>query len=102
MVDNIAKIPYNLNKVWKVLISTKIVKRSKKLPKEVMRILEELLLDLEKIGPIQHEWLNYSKLTNGRYHCHLNYRYVAVWDVIDNEIRILEVTYVGSREGAPY
>ena len=102
MVENIAKIPYNSNKVWKVSISTKIVKRSKKLPKEVMRILEELLLDLEKIGPIQHEWLNYSKLTNGRYHCHLNYRYVAVWDVIDNEIRILEVTYVGSREGAPY
>ncbi len=59
-------------------------------------------MDLAKIGPAQPEWANYSKLTNGRYHCHLNYSFVAVWEVIDSEIRIMEVTYVGSREDAPY
>lgn len=44
----------------------------------------------------------YSKLTHDRYHCHLNYRFVAVWEVIDDKIQVLEVTYVGSREDAPY
>ena len=27
---------------------------------------------------------------------------IAIWEGIVNEIRILEVTYVGSREDAPY
>lgn len=27
---------------------------------------------------------------------------VAAWEVIDNEVRILEIIYVGSREDAPY
>ncbi len=87
---------------WQVVISRKAAKRSKKLPKKVWELFEALLLDLSKMGPIQHEWPNYSKLTLGRYHCHLNYSFVAVWEVIDNEIKIVEVTYVGSREDAPY
>jgi hypothetical protein len=40
--------------------------------------------------------------SGGRYHCHLNYSFVVVWEVVDEKIRILEVTYVGSREDAPY
>lgn len=102
MIDSIAKMPYNKKAPWRVVISPRIVRRAKKLPKKLRGILEELLLDLEKLGPIQYEWSNYSKLPKGRYHCHLNYSYVAVWELIDNEIRILEVTYVGSRESAPY
>jgi mRNA-degrading endonuclease RelE of RelBE toxin-antitoxin system len=87
---------------WTVNVSKKAVKRAKKLPKSVMHLFEALLLDLSKTGPIQHEWANYSKLTQDRYHCHLNYSFVAIWEVVDNQIRILEVTYVGSRENAPY
>lgn len=102
MVDNIANMPYIQSVSWKVNVSKKAAKRAKKLPKKVMDLFEVLLLDLAKIGPAQPEWANYSKLTHGRYHCHLNYSFVAVWEVIDNEIRILEVTYVGSREDAPY
>ncbi len=102
MVDNIANMPYIHPVSWKVNVSKKAAKRAKKLPKKVMDLFEVLLLDLAKIGPAQPEWANYSKLTHGRYHCHLNYSFVAVWEVIDNEIRILEVTYVGSREDAPY
>ena len=71
-------------------------------PVPVVRLFEALLVDLIKLGPVQHEWPNYSKLTHGRYHCHLNYRFVAVWEVIDDNIRVLEVIYVGSREDAPY
>lgn len=83
-------------------LSKKAAKRARKLPRPVLELFEALLLDLSKIGPNQHEWPNYSKLSHGHYHCHLNYSFVAVWEVIDNRIPILEVTYVGSREDAPY
>lgn len=102
MVDNIAKIPYKKDSEWKVLVSKKALKQTIGLPKNVLEFLQELLLDLAKIGPVQNEWHNFSKLTHGRFHCHLNYRYVAIWEILDKEIRIMEVTYVGSREGAPY
>ncbi len=78
------------------------MKRAKKLPQRIWNLFEALLLDLTKTGPIQHEWPNYSKLTYERYHCHLSYDFVAVWIVVDEKIKILEVTYVGSREDAPY
>lgn len=87
---------------WTVHVSKKAAKRAKKLPRPISQLFEALLLDLMKTGPIQHEWANYSKLTYGRFHCHLNYSYVAVWEVVNNEIKVLEVTYVGSREDAPY
>lgn len=93
---------YHLPVRWQIVVSKKAAKRAKKLPPKVMEVFEELLLDLERIGPIQPEWSNYSKLPEDRYHCHLNYSFVAVWEVVNNEIRILEVTYVGSRENAPY
>ena len=102
MVDNIANMPYHILRSWQVNISKKAAKRVKRLPKKVSELFEALLVDLAKIGPIQPEWSNYSKLTHSRYHCHLNYSFAAIWEVTDNEIRILEVTYVGSREGAPY
>lgn len=83
-------------------VSKKAAKRVRKLPRPVLELFEALLLDLSKIGPVQHEWPNYSKLTHGQFHCHLNYSFVAVWEVVDDKIRILEVTYAGSREDAPY
>ncbi len=95
-------MPYCLEEKWKVNVAKKAAKRAHKLPANVRDLFEALLLDLSKMGPIQHEWPNYSKLTHGRYHCHLNYSFVAVWEVTDKEIRILEVIYVGSREDAPY
>ncbi len=95
-------MPYSVVVSWRVNVSKKAAKRVKKLPKNVLDLFAALLLDLAKIGPIQLEWPNYSKLTQGRYHCHLNYSFVTVWEVVDSEIRVLEVTYVGSREDAPY
>jgi hypothetical protein len=52
-------------------------------------------------GPIQKSWRNFSPLGDDRYHCHLNYRYVACWTCRRNEI-VIEVYYAGSREKAPY
>lgn len=102
MVDNIANMPYSKNRTWEVRIAKQIQKRLHKLPKPVQFLFEALILDLIKLGPIQHEWPNYSKLGDGSYHCHLNYRFVVVWIVLSEEIRILEVKYAGSRENAPY
>lgn len=92
-----------LNKTnWVVKVSKKVNKDSLKIPSDVQILFLALVIDLENMGPVQKEWPNYSKLTHGRYHCHLNYRFVAVWEVVDKEVRILEVTYVGGRKDAPY
>ena len=76
------------------------------LPEPVQDLLRLLLLDLEGQGPVRGNWPNYSKLTGTRHHCHLRKRgrptYVAVWDVRNREHHVIEVTYVGTRENAPY
>jgi hypothetical protein len=67
-----------------------------------------LEVSLRKEGPIQRDWPNFSSLDKKkiRYHCHLNKKghptYVAVWDVTDHNIQLIEINYVGTREGAPY
>jgi hypothetical protein len=102
MVDNIAKMPYFGNRILVVRIAKRVQRRVSKLPKPVHQLFEALVLDLMKLGPIQFDWPNYSKLGDDGFHCHLNYRFVVVWVVVNKEIRILEVTYAGSRENAPY
>ena len=67
-----------------------------------MELLQQLTVDIEDTGPVRGDWPNYSKLADGSHHCHLNYSYVAVWRVVENQVRFVEVTYVGSRENAPY
>ena len=72
-----------------------------KMPRKVQSLYRALLLDLEESGPLQPSWRNFSKLGDGKYHCHLNYHWVACWTYQD-EILTVEVYYVGSREKAPY
>lgn len=75
------------------------------LPQDVRKSLIALIREIEVSGPVRGNWPNYSKLGKNRHHCHLkNGRptYVAVWDVVDREIRIVEVAYAGTREKAPY
>jgi len=87
---------------WKVTIDRRAAKKALKMPRQVQVLFQTLVVDLSIGGPIQYEWPNYSKLAHGRYHCHLNYSYVAVWVEENRELKIIEVTYVGSREDAPY
>jgi mRNA-degrading endonuclease RelE of RelBE toxin-antitoxin system len=87
---------------WKVTATSKTQKQLKKLPSNIKELFQQLALDIEDTGPIRGDWPNYSKLANGGHHCHLNYNYVAVWFVVANQIKFVEVTYVGSRENAPY
>jgi len=90
---------------WTVTVTKKGLKAIPKLPKSVKQSLFTLLWEIESSGPVRGNWKNYSKLGYERHHCHLKTgqpTYVAVWEVTDKEIKLVEVIYVGSHEKAPY
>ena len=90
---------------WTVNITRKTSKAISKLPKGIQKTLFALFLEIEKDGPIRGNWANYSKLSSVRHHCHVkkgNPTYIAVWEVVNKQIRIVEVTYAGTHEKAPY
>ena len=41
-------------------------------------------------------------ISDGSQHCHLNYDHVACWQVVDKQVRLIEIYYAGSRKDAPY
>lgn len=90
-----------LRNKYLITSTKKVYKSFRGLPEHVQKSLALLLKQLSLQGPIAHNWPNYSKLGNTRYHCHLKYSYVACWTCEQNSIQI-EVYYVGSREKAPY
>ncbi|MHB8908410.1 MAG: cytotoxic translational repressor of toxin-antitoxin stability system [Syntrophales bacterium] len=84
---------------------TGLHKRVRNLPENVQNLLIALKKDMEANGPIRGDWPNFSALSSVRYHCHLKKghpTYVAIWEVADKEIRIIEVIYAGTHEKAPY
>jgi mRNA-degrading endonuclease RelE of RelBE toxin-antitoxin system len=91
---------------WTVRISKKASKQVGKAPEKYRVVLVKLMRDLELFGPVRGEWPNYSKLGPGFHHCHLKKKgkptYVACWQVLEKEIKLMEVYYVGTREKAPY
>jgi len=89
---------------WRVTIHRAVEKRLSMLPGKVLDALSRLLADIEISGPVRGNWPNYSKLADGRHHCHLkkgNPTYVAVWSE-ERETITVEVVYVGTHEKAPY
>ncbi len=90
---------------WTIKISKKVSKMIAKLPKSIHQSLIALLANIESDGPVRGEWANYGKLSTSRHHCHLKKgrpTYVAVWEVTNKEIKLVEVNYVGTHEKAPY
>jgi mRNA-degrading endonuclease RelE of RelBE toxin-antitoxin system len=90
---------------WTVTSKKKAQKQAQKLPSDIKKILARLLMEIEIAGPFRSNWQNYGPLGKNRYHCHLKKgrpTYVAVWEVIDKEIQLVEVSYVGTHEKAPY
>ncbi len=91
---------------WQVEISKKIVRQIKRLPnKAVKESLFALLRDIELHGPVRGDWPNYGKLDKDRHHCHIKKghpTYVVIWEEQNKKIRLVEVTYVGTHEKAPY
>ena len=91
--------------MWSINTSKRVAKQIAGLPEPVRESLLRLLVQIEQRGPVCGNWPNYSALTGNRYHCHLKKgrpTYVAVWQVDDKCIRLVEVVYVGTHEKAPY
>lgn len=90
---------------WTVKLRKDVVKHLKKLPEQIKKRLVLLSQEISCGGPVRGNWPNYSRLSNNRHHCHLKKgqpAYVAVWEVVDKEIKLVEVTYAGTHEKAPY
>ena len=90
---------------WTVIYSRKAEKQQQRLPARVKAVLDALILEIKQLGPVRGTWSNYSKLGDGQHHCHLKKgqpTFVAVWQVTDRTIKIVEVIYDGTHEKAPY
>lgn len=90
---------------WTVTVKKKAEKQFRKLPAGVTKALVRLLREIELYGPYRNNWQNYGSLGKNCFHCHLKKghpTYVAVWEIRDKEIRLIEVTYAGTHEKAPY
>ncbi|MEW6260599.1 MAG: cytotoxic translational repressor of toxin-antitoxin stability system [Thermodesulfobacteriota bacterium] len=90
---------------WTVTTTKKVKKQITRLPKSVMKNLVALIRDIENNGPIRGDWPNYSALGRERHHCHIKKgcsTFVAVWEVTDKEVKLVEVIYAGTHEKAPY
>ena len=90
---------------WVVTYSRTAEKQQAKLPIRLKAVLDALILEITAIGPVRGTWPNYGKLGADRHHCHLKKgqpTYVAIWQVTDKTIKIVEIIYVGTHEKAPY
>lgn len=96
---------------WRVIYSSAASKMKKKLPEVVIAQLASLTWDLELQGPFQPEWSHYGLLKKGgsipanAYHCHIKGgrpTYVVCWHVVDKNIKLIEIFYVGTHENTPY
>lgn len=90
-----------MNMEYTVVMPKKLDKIIRLMPEKAQDVLHNLILDIKKSGPVQPKYHNYCKLSANTYHCHLLYKWVAVWRCEKNKL-IVEVEYVSSRENAPY
>jgi hypothetical protein len=93
--------------IWKVRLLAKPRRNLTKIPIGVRGAFQILLADLEYSGPIKNNWPHYGKISGRKdcHHCHLHKgrpTYVAVWQVVSQAEKIIEVTYVGTHEKARY
>ncbi len=90
---------------WTVKIMRRALKQVDRLPVKVRESLADLIRDMEFHGPVRGNWPNYSRLSENRHHCHIKKgqpTYVTIWEVTDKSIKLIEVTYAGTHEKAPY
>jgi len=91
--------------IWTVKIMRRALKQVDRLPVNVRENLTDLIRDMELHGPVRGNWPNYSRLSENRHHCHIKKgqpTYVTIWEVTDKRIKLIEVTYAGTHEKAPY
>lgn len=83
----------------------RVVKRLRQLPEPVQAIVRQLLHEIAVAGPVRTGWPHYGRIVGrvGCHHCHIRRgrpTYVAVWKETARDH--VEVTYVGTHEGADY
>lgn len=97
------KIEFEMS--WRVNFSKKAEKQFKELSQPIQLKLRTLALEIEAVGPVRGNWKNYGKLSETKHHCHLKAghpTYVACWEVVGKEVKLVEIYYVGTHEKAPY
>ena len=101
---------------WKVTITKRAAKKTKKMPIPALSAFRLLWRDLTIQGPIQPKWPNFSKLKGrpSHWHCHLTKgkpTYVVCWRAyqfsrVEKEITQrkgeIEIFYAWTHEDAPY
>lgn len=90
---------------WTVNLTKQTEKQFSRLPQRVKDALGFLMTEIEAQGPVRGNWPNYGKLGQNKHHCHLKKGkpcYVAIWLEVDGAIKLIEVTYAGTHERAPY
>ena len=93
--------------IWDIRLTAKARRNLSKIPLGVREALQMLLADLEYSGPIKSNWPHYGKISGWKdcYHCHLQKgrpTYVAVWQVVRQTEKLIEVKYIGTHEKARY
>ncbi len=87
--------------MFTVLINKRSQKNIETMPSVSKDMMALLIDDLKNKGPVLKDWSHFSSLGQGKYHCHLSYKWVACWKHEKGTI-LIEVYYAGSRENAPY
>ena len=92
---------------WTVVFKRKAQKQLDRLPESIRESVFFLVREIQELGPVRYNWKNFGKLRGmgNHYHCHVKSgrpTYVVCWEVMDNQIKIVEVNYVGTHEKAPY
>jgi len=91
--------------IWTVKIMRRALKQVDRLPVKVRESLADLIRDMEFHGPVRGNWPNYGRISENRHHCHIKKgqpTYVTIWEVTNKRIKLIEVTYAGTHEKAPY
>ncbi len=88
--------------MFRVVLKKSVKKSLEKMPDKEIDLFTQLANEIRFNGPIRTNWKNYGILTGtNTHHCHLSRKWVACWVETEKGIEV-EVTYVGSRESAPY
>jgi hypothetical protein len=94
--------------MWCVALTRRSGKQLDSLPQAIQHKFDLLAKELEVSGPLRVNWPNFGRLKGQqgqRYHCHIKSgrpTYVVCWEVLNPEIKKIEVYYVGTHEKAPY
>ncbi len=93
--------------MWQVRHTNKVEKKLRMLPKEVISRYLVFVFELKLEGPYRSNWPNYSPIKGQKHHFHCHIKkghptYVVCWEIIDKQIQVTEVYYVGPHENTPY